>query len=193
MRFVLAGLIAVAITTPTAAQEIFSEYTDLNHDSHCTVVSGGDSDGDWANLICQGWRGYPVLIYYADGRESLFYGFPPSGDLAPAWESFVRFNHAGPKVEWRVERDGARTKAFATIHRWFVTPESEGKPVEVLVVQKVSQLIDRESYVVATGNPNANETARRIADDNARNFRCGDRPTIDAGSVPVPTFSRVQN
>ena len=198
MRIILAAWVAAATIVPAAAQEIVSEYTDLHRDRHCIVFAGADQEeGDWTNLVCQGWRGYPVLIYYADARESLFYGFPQSGDLAPTWESFDGFNHAGPKIEWRVERDGGRTIPFATIHRWFVTAPGDGEPVEVLVVQKVGQLHAREGcvvgYVVATGNKDANEKARRIADGIARDFSCGDQPKIDAGSVPVPAFNRVEN
>lgn len=198
MRFILATWVATALAMPVAAQQIVSEYTDLDRDRHCAVFAGGDSDeGDWANLVCQGWRGYPVLIYSGDARESLFYGFPPGGDLAPNWESFNGFNYAGPKIEWRIEHDGPRATPFATIHRWFVTVASASQPVEVLVVQKVGQLHPRAGcvvgYVVATGDPDANQKARQIADGKARDHSCGHQPTIDAGSVPVPAFIRVEN
>lgn len=198
MRFATALALAAALASPAAAQQIVSEYTDLDGEKHCSTFAGGDNEeGDWANFVCSGWRGYPVMIYYGDARESLFYGFAPSGELAPAWESFDGFNHAGPKIEWRIEKDGPRSTPFATIHRWFVTVDEGEKPVEVLVVEKVGQMLDREGcavgYVVATGNPNANDKARRIADDIARDFYCGDQPVIDAGSVPVPGFNRQEN
>lgn len=197
MRLAVALALAAALASPAAAQQIVSEYTDLEADKHCSTFSGGDSfEGDWANLTCSGWRGYPVLIYYGDARESLFYGFPPDGDLAPAWESFDSFNHAGPKIEWRIETDGSRSIPFATIHRWFVNVNDGEKPVEVLVVEKVGQVHGRDGcavgYVVATGNANANEKARRIADEIARDFLCGDQPVIDSGSVEVPGFNRVE-
>ena len=106
MRFILALWVAATLTMPAIAQEIISEYTDLDQDRHCAVFAAGDpAEGDWSNLVCQGWRGYSVLIYYSDARESLFYGFPPNGDLAPTWESFIGFNHAGPRIEGRIERD----------------------------------------------------------------------------------------
>lgn len=44
---------------------------------------------------------------------------------------------------------------------------------------------------VAAGNDGANENARSIADAMARDSECGaDQPSIDAGSVPVPSFGR---
>nr|WP_206078597.1 hypothetical protein [Mesorhizobium camelthorni] len=54
---------------------------------------------------------------------------------------------------------------------------------------------ERDGYavglVVATGNPKANETARKIADEPARNFACGaDERVLVSGDVPLPEFSR---
>jgi hypothetical protein len=44
---------------------------------------------------------------------------------------------------------------------------------------------------VATGNPKANETARKIADEQVRDFACGaDEPVQVEGEAPVPSFSR---
>ncbi|MBK3745139.1 hypothetical protein G3A39_38775 [Paraburkholderia aspalathi] len=65
------------------------------------------------------------------------------------------------------------------------------------MVQKVGQLHAREGcvvgYVVATGNPEANQKARQMADGKAQGNSCGDQQTIDAGSVPIPAFTRVKN
>lgn len=54
------------------------------------------------------------MIHYSDLRESAFYGFPPDGDLAPAWENFAAFNPTGPRIEWRLAREGERETPFAT-------------------------------------------------------------------------------
>lgn len=196
----LAGAGAM-LWTAAAAGEVSSAYSDLVADRDCTTFAAADPDegGDWANLVCNGYRGYPVFIYYGDARESLFYGFPPAGDLAPVWESFDAFNSTGPKIEWRLETDGNGAVPFATIHRWFVSdPDDTSENIEVLVVEKVGQPHERDGcavgYVVATGNPDANEKARRIADLQAREFACGaDQPVIDQGSVPVPPFNRAEN
>ncbi|MEO3387261.1 hypothetical protein [Mesorhizobium sp. CAU 1741] len=190
----------ICLASGAAAQEaIVSEYTDIDVDSHCSVYAAAeDGNGDWANMACAGYRGYPVVIQYGDARESVFYGFPPDGDLAPVWESFSAFNAAGPKIEWRIARQEGRETPFATIHRWFVsTSVVDSTKTEVLVVEKVGQVHGRDGcavgYVVATGNPDANEMARRIADTQARDFACGDQPVIDAGSVPLPDFVRSEN
>lgn len=182
-----------------AAGEISSAYTDLQLDRDCAVFAAAPAgDGDWSNMVCSGWRGYPVLIYSGDLRESVFYGFPPGGDLAPAWESFSAFNSAGPRIEWRIETDKGRSIPYAAIHRWFVSadPENPDRKTEVLVVEKVGQMHERDGcavgLVLATGNPQANEAARRIADEQARNFTCGvDQRVVAGGSVP--DFSRSEN
>jgi hypothetical protein len=200
MQKFVAALVLATLGHAAAAGEISSEYTDLDMGKDCAVfAAAAEGDGDWANLVCSGWRGYPVIIYASDLRESVFYGFPPGGDLAPAWESFAAFNSTAPKLEWRIEREDGRALPFATIHRWSVSdPEDPDDPearIEVLVVAKVGQLHAREGCAVglvrATGNPGANEMARRIADEQARDFVCGADERVYVGD-PIPEFSRAE-
>lgn len=192
--------LTLAATLPARSAEISSVYTDFEAERDCAVFAAADEDdGDWANMVCSGFRGYPVIIYYGDAREAIFYGFPPAGDLAPVWESFNAFNRAGPTIEWRILTDGRRTTPFATIHRWFVAdPNDADDEIEVLVVEKVGQIDARQGcavgYVMASGNSNANEAARRIADNRALDFACGeDQPVVEAGSIALPSFSRAEN
>lgn len=187
-------LAAFALLAETAfAQSITSAYTRIDGDDACSTYAQSDEgEGDWAYLVCNGYRGYPVVIAYGDLRESVFYGFPPDGDLP--WESFSGFNSVSPTIEWRILRDGDVEVPFATIHRWFVSdPDEPDRNIEVLVVEKVGQVETRQGcvvgYVVATGNPDANEKARRIADTQVADFHCGDQPVIDAGSEPLPPFT----
>lgn len=194
-RLILSALGLAALSAPASAGDISSAYSDLNADKDCTVLAvAAEGDGDWANLVCAGYRGYPVFLYAGDLRESLFYGFPPAGDLAPAWESFSAFNAAGGKIEWRIETTDGLAIPFATIHRRKVSDSVESdSTTEVLVVSKVGQPHAREGCVVglvlASGHPDANQTAREVADDHARNFACGtDRP-VSIGE-PMPDFRR---
>jgi hypothetical protein len=192
--------LAAGLAATAALAQVSSAYSTIGEDGCTTYAAPApDEGGDWANLVCDGHRGYPVFVFYGDARESLFYGFPPAGDLAPSWESFDAFNSTGPTVEWRIQAQGDVAIPFATIHRWFVSdPEDAERQVEVLVVEKVGQPQERDGcavgYVVATGNRGANEAARRIADGIARDFVCGaDQPTIEQGSVPLPSFTRQEN
>lgn len=196
MRALLIPIALVALGHAAQASDISSAYTDLDAKKDCvTYAQSGESDGDWADLACAGYRGYPVLIAYDDARESLFYGFPP-GDMTPVWESFSSFNSAGPKVEWRIETNGDVAVPFAAIHRRSVSnAEDPDKPAEVLVVAKIGQMDKRDgctvALIMATGNPDANDQARRIADEKARAFACGKDKREVIGKVP--DFGRVDN
>lgn len=191
-----AALCLCTATCLPALAQMSSEYTQLDSQNSCTVFAQAEEgEGEWANLVCDGWRGYPITLQYGDARESVFYGYPPAGDMAPTWESFASFNSVGPTVEWRLEQRGDARVPVATIHRWTVST-GEGEEVQVLVVEKVGQPHERDgcamAYVMATGNPNANEKARNYADNLVHGFSCGDQPAIDTGSVPMPDFTRFE-
>lgn len=194
---ILGCLVLAGFCNAAHAAEISSVYTDINAEKDCTVfATAEEGDGEWTDMVCDGYRGYPVTLSTADLRESLFYGFAPPGDGSPAWESFSAFNSAGPKIEWRVDTKDGRAAPFAVIHRWFVSnPEDPDKQVEVLVVSKVGQPKERDGcaigLVVASGNPKANETARKIADEQASTFACGaDERVLVSADAPLPEFSR---
>ncbi len=196
MRTVLALVALAALAHPAWAGDISSAYTDLDWKKGCvTYAQAQDGEGAWADLACSGYRGYPVLIAYDDDRESLFYGFPAS-DMTEVWESFTAFNAAMGKVEWRIETDGDVAVPFAAIHRRSVSKaEDPEKSVEVLLVSKVAQPKAQEGcavgLVLATGNPQANEQARKIADEKAKAFKCGEDERVTIGAVPA--FGRVDN
>lgn len=198
MRAILIPLaLLVTLCQPAHAGAISSAYTDLDWEKDCvTYAQAAQGDGDWADLACSGYRGYPVLVAYDDARESLFYGFPPSGDMVAVWESFTGLNSSAGKIEWRVETDRDKAVPFAVIHRRSISdPEDENKSTEVLLVAKVGQMDARDGctvgLVLATGNPQANDQARKLADEKARTFACGkDKHTV-VGKVPA--FGRVDN
>jgi hypothetical protein len=191
-------LALISLALPVAAAELKSEYTDLEIEKFCTIVSTSEEADDAASFVCPGWRGYPVIVDTGDSRESVYYGFPPAGERP--WESFAAFNAAGPKIEWRIEVDGERQVPLAAIHRWSVNadPDNPENKIEVLAVEKVGQPGAPDSctvgLVVASGNPKANETARKIADEQAREFACGaDERVIVSGDIELPTFDRQEN
>ena len=81
-----------------------------------------------------------------------------------------------------------REKTGIPVYRWDIRDYQACKegiarvednlgPSEVLVVAKVGQVKEQDGcavgLVMATGNPKANETARKIADEQARGFACG--------------------
>lgn len=188
MRPIAAALL-LSMVAGVGHAEIVSEYTEFDADQDCSVHrAAGEGDGDWADLACAGYRGYPVLLSYTDLRETIFYGFPPEGEM-PRQPGFHPFNHAGPRIEWRIERQSRTELPFAAIHRWFVAADGEGTAdVEILVVSKVAGTENREGcfvgYVMASGNPEANAEARKIADAAARGFACGtDSPQFNDPAI----------
>jgi hypothetical protein len=63
----------------------------------------------------------------------------------------------------------------------------------VLLVAKVGQPDARQGctvgLVLATGNPQANEQARRIADDQARSFECGTDERVTKATFRISAAS----
>lgn len=181
-------LSSLALSIASASAQtgtIDSAYTDYNAEKDCkTVKEFGDEDA--AELDCPGYKDYRIYVHYGDARESIDYGYPAKKLY---WESFTAFNSAGPKIEWRLE-DG---KPFATIHRWNVSvSDSDGSETEqYLVVKKVGQSERPGGCVVgiimASGNAKANEEARRMADEKARNASCRDEIIRQGGGA---SFSR---
>jgi hypothetical protein len=191
----LAGSSFAGTCLAAHAGGLSSVYTDLDPTQDCvTYAQAEEGDGEWADLACSGYRGYPVLIAYDDARESLFYGFPP-GEMTSVWESFSGLNSSAAKIEWRIETLGDKAVPFAAIHRRSVSSGDGEKKTEVLLVAKVAQMAGRDGctvgLVLATGNPAANGQARKLADEKARGFVCGKDRHIVIGDVPA--FGRVDN
>lgn len=192
----VAAVAACAAVRPAFAGEISSAYTDLDWKADCvTYGQAAEGEGDWADLACSGYRGYPVLIAYDDARESIYYGFPAT-DMTGIWESFVAFNESAGKVEWRLETEGDIAVPFAAIQRRSVNDSDDGtRKTDVLVVSRVGQPGGEPGctvgLVAVEGNPKANEEARKIADEKAKAFQCGKDQRVTSGAVPA--FGRVDN
>ncbi len=92
MRNYVLAVVVLGFTHTTAAGEISSAYTDVDIEQDCTTYASAAGEGDWSEMVCTGYRGYPVLRSYSDLRVSMFFGFPPATSLS--WESFSAFNSA---------------------------------------------------------------------------------------------------
>src|SRR5690606_21675990 len=93
-------LLPILVAGNVGAEEIKSAYTEFDAERDCLIVDHEEGE-DWVHLVCSGYKGYPVFLYYSDVRESAFYGFPPQ-DGRPAWGSFTSINNAGQEIEWRM-------------------------------------------------------------------------------------------
>ena len=85
------------------------------------------------------------------------------------------FNSSEHTVEWRAA-DG---KPFAIIQRWHIADgadlDKQGRPntkAMLIVTRLPPGAVCHVAYVDAIANPNANELARKTADDLARGFDC---------------------
>ena len=189
MRIIVAaliGIVASAATQPAFAAT--SVYTTLDFDKGCERVgdppSQEDEDLGVLSLVCRGYKGYLVEYEQGDERTTVHYGAPFTTTVR-AWESFAAFNTAAGKVEWRLDDKGV---PFAAIHRFSIASGEQDSPAikapisgQVLVVSRVGQPNEPSGCAVglvdALTNVDANELARKIADEQALKFRCGkDKP-----------------
>ncbi len=167
--FASALYVAFAVTGPAAAQQVESSYTDLNLNMDCTVIESDDFGSTWA---CAGLKGMPVMVSEADLRMSVSYGLSSTAEKA-AGQTLPPFNRLGDRIEWRVSNAEGHWKPFATILRFFTRHEGTGEEGQVLVVTRVAPgATCHVAYVDALANADANELARRTADEKAKDFDC---------------------
>lgn len=183
-RIVLFVLVlATAGALPAAAGE--SVYTDFPFDNpKCKSLlpdTGEEEPGGGVSLVCPGYKGFDVYYKEGDARATVHYGHLTGDLIANAWESFGAFNSVGEKIEWRVDASGV---PFAAIQRYRLAnfnPDTgtadEALKGEVLVVSRVGRPDDKTGCFVglvdARENKDANELARKVADNLAPAFQCG--------------------
>ena len=134
-------------------------------------------DGSTTRL-CPGKAGLSVLIAEDDLRETVSVGrsriAAAKEPAAQVW--FEPFNSSLPTVEWRM----AAGKPFAIIQRWLIADNADrdarDRPRDKAMLA-VTRLppgpVCHVAYVDVAANPNANELARKAADELARDFQCG--------------------
>jgi len=164
--------ILLFLVAPAFAAE--SVYTKMDLEKSCIFYSEYELG---ASAYCEGYKGYPVHFSEGDLRQMVRYGH--INKLQDQWESFGQFNRINDTIEWRIKNK----KPYAAILRWFVENSSQdgeySKELEgqVLVVSTVADHKTPAScvvgYVDARANKNANELARKLADEKAASFKCG--------------------
>jgi len=174
---VLACLLAAA---PALADGVFeSAYTKLDLAACRQEPLDPEDPVEGGTWWCEGYAGIPVRVAEGDLRFLVSYGGNAAEEPA-AGETLPAFNTIGTTLEWRLERsrsDGSLTPV-ATILRYF-TDSGTGEKGQVLVVTKLGGpgQVCHIGYVDALLNPDANATARQVAEQAAAGFVCGqDRP-----------------
>jgi hypothetical protein len=186
---------APAMAQQPAQQNIFSAYTKF--DAKQCRHAPGKAEEDYGSWRCPGYEDQGVFLSAGDQRMQVSFGRNAHREVA-AGETFPGFNNVySGTVEWRIETlPNGKKRPFATILRWNVRQagdevrgESTGR---VLVVTRLGPGgVCHVGYVDARANAaNANELAQQIADQRARNFKCGkDKPVVlgkhDRNMMPV--------
>jgi hypothetical protein len=162
---------------PANAQTIGSSLTSTAP-KHCRVRSAGNGVDDSTIRVCPGKGGLVVVVSEDDLRETVSVGRSrAAADREPAAQTrFGPFNWTTTTVEWRT----LNGKPFAMIQRWHIDDSADednsGRPIAkpMLAVTRLPPgPVCHVAYVDVGANPNANELARKAADDFARNFECG--------------------
>jgi hypothetical protein len=174
--------VAIAAMTLTAsswakAQSISSQYSSTAPKDCRMIGKPSELDGS-TTRFCKGKAGLSVLISEDDLRETVSIGksraAAASEPAAQLW--FEPFNSTLTTLEWRM----AGNKPFAIIQRWLIADnadrDAEDRPRDKAMLA-VTRLPPGEvchvAYVDVAANPNANELARKAADELARDFKCG--------------------
>jgi hypothetical protein len=176
----LAAVLTVLLgaTSLAAADGVSSVYSSTA-DKDCRKLSHLKVDGDdfASERTCRGPSGLVVVKNEDDLRETISVG--RSGNAAAsepaASQGFGPFNSTTNTIEWRMA-DG---RPFAMIQRWHIAdiddPEKNGRPKtkQMLVVTRLPPgAVCHVAYIDVKANPDANEVARKAADELARGFDC---------------------
>ena len=189
MRVVLQAAIALPLIAfavePALSQTAASAYTSLDL-KKCRHTAGKDVE-DYGEWSCAGHGGIGIYVSGGDQRSYVSYGRNAKKEPA-AKQTLASFNGEGEKIEWRGERGADGTlKPYATIMRWSATvsrrraDEGPGASGDAARIRRVCQV----GYVDARANTDANALAQKIADENARKFKCGaDKPIVLGNKGP---------
>jgi hypothetical protein len=162
---------------PANAQTIGSTYTSTAP-RDCRVSSAGNGVDDSTIRVYPGKAGLVVLVSEDDLRETVSIGRTRAAaakePAAQVW--FGPFNSTTTTLEWRA----LGGEPFAIIQRWHIADNSDedrnGRPIAkpMLAVTRLPPgPVCHVAYVDVQANPNANELARKAADETARDFKCG--------------------
>jgi len=168
---------SAAMVLQSSAETIGSSYTSTAP-KDCRVRSAGNGVDDSTIRVCPGKSGLVVLISEDDLRETVSVGRNRLGasrePAAQTW--FEPLNSTTNTVEWRA----ANGRPYAIIQRWHIADHSErtkdDRPTtkQMLAVTRLSPgAVCHVAYVDVQANPDANELARKAADETARHFNCG--------------------
>lgn len=171
-----ASLLVPANSSAQTQPNFTSLYTNLK--TECKAAFKHVGEGQDMPLLCKGFGGYKVYIYYSAFASQIGIIRPTKSELVndPISLSMQELNYdqEGRKVEWRL----ANGKPFAVIlrvskYRDDVTDPEGGNPLqskyktgESLLVKGLKGYEHIDFTVDTNRTPNPNEKARELADSN---------------------------
>lgn len=164
-----------------AAAEIDSAYTKIELD-RCQVIAQDRESGGIA-WMCEGYKG--MDLYVGEGDLRYFVSAGPNADQrTAATQTLGPFNRIHTTLEWRLRQDQhGRWQPFATILRYFIDIDGQGKEEQILVVSKVGQYDSCQvAHINASRNQNANVLARQAADQIVPHFDCRSDEVVQVGA-----------
>jgi hypothetical protein len=177
---ILGLAVLLGIVAPAQAVAAGSSYTSIA-EKHCrkfdrVMINGYEFA---ATRVCEGRGGYKVFVREDDLRDVLTVGktLKLAGSEPAAADGYEAFNSYDDAVEWR---SGADDKPYALIVGWSYADnenkDANGRPksLQLLVVMRLPPgPVCKVAYIDRVANGNANELARKAADEVAPNFKCG--------------------
>ena len=170
LQFVPSILFFLLVCVATvSAQTNRSVYTPLG-EKRCRVLKSAKSENDDFSARCPGVAGYKLIFSEGDLRQNISVVTPKGEEHSLELWSVVSsgFSTVGPKVEWRL----SKSTPVALIIRYNTSEDaaSPNKNTSYLAVAKITATDICITDKILPG-PNANEDARRAA-DNATTKPC---------------------
>jgi hypothetical protein len=178
MKLAAAMLLAAAFGSQASAEGVFGSSYSSNKAVNCWGIKGEKQVDDNTTRVCRGKVDLVVLVNEGEMRETISVGRDKAAagnePAAQAW--FGPSSSALRTIEWRM----AGSEPFAIIQRWQLADNGAtdkadhpaGRPM-LVVTRLPPGPVCHVAYVDVAANPNADELARKAADELARNFKCG--------------------
>ena len=137
----------------------------------------------FSQFRCPGPMGYSVTIGDMTTRIGIEFG--PRGNEKALLDDDLFWAPAntgvGDQIEWRINNG----KSFAAIVDTWRQPDDGGKPVEEILIAKVTQSGSCQVGTVSAHIPDAINIARKLAASLAERFQCGtDKPVAQSNPSP---------
>ncbi len=166
--------VGLAVSNHAVAQTSVSQSTYTSTAQKDCHAAKGDS----SSRVCPGAADLSVVISEGDLRETVSAGLSAAAaaNEPAAKTSFGPFNSTTPTIEWRA---APGKPPYAMIQRWYIADindeDKTGRPrtKALLVVTRLPpDAVCHVAYIDAAANPDANELARKVADETAASFDC---------------------